>query len=123
MFQTKDDIKLNCIIMEASKRPAENGSNGDSTDAKKAKLDPDCGSLLFCGTTEWQNVRKKFPDFLSLNKIFLQALKPGKLKEDNYHSKNNVHEPMRLAALKNVRIRHVGSGQDGREQQGTDRMS
>ena len=37
---------------------------------------------------------------------------PGKLKEDNYHSKNNVHEPMRLATLKNVRIRHVGSGQD-----------
>ena len=43
--------------MEASKRPAENGSNGDSTDAKKAKLDPDCGALLFCGTTEWQNVK------------------------------------------------------------------
>ena len=58
MFQTKDDINLKSIIMEASKRPAENGSNGDSTDAKKAKLDPDCGALLFCGTTEWQNVRK-----------------------------------------------------------------
>ena len=41
-----------------------------------------------------------------------QALKPGKLKEDNYHSKNNVYEPMRINALKNVRIRHVGSGQD-----------
>ena len=43
--------------MEASKRPAENGSNGDSTDAKKAKLDPTCGAFLFCGTTEWHNVR------------------------------------------------------------------
>ena len=63
MFQTKDNINLNSIIMEASKRPAENGSNGDSTDAKKAKLDPDCGSLLFCGTTEWQNVKKKPSDF------------------------------------------------------------
>ena len=51
--------------MEAAKRPAENGSNGDSTEAKKAKLDPDCGALLFCGTTEWQNVRKYFlfPNF------------------------------------------------------------
>ena len=58
MFQTKDEINLKTIIMEASKRPAENGSNGDSTDAKKAKLDPDCGALLFCGTTEWQNVKK-----------------------------------------------------------------
>ena len=44
-------------MMEASKRPAENGSNGDSTDAKKAKLDPTCGAFLFCGTTEWHNVR------------------------------------------------------------------
>ena len=44
--------------MEASKRPAdENGSNGDSTETKKAKLDPSCGALLFCGTTEWHNVR------------------------------------------------------------------
>ena len=114
MFQTKDNINLNIIIMEASKRPAENGSNGDSTDAKKAKLDPDCGALLFCGTTEWQNVKNlKFLISGIFLKIFVQALKPGKLKEDNYHSKNNVHEPMRLAALKNVRIRHVGSGQDG----------
>ena len=112
MFQTKDEINLKSIIMEASKRPAENGSNGDSTDAKKAKLDPDCGSLLFCGTTEWQNVIKKFLVFGLFHKMCFQALKPGKLKEDNYHSKNNVHEPMRLAALKNVRIRHVGSGQD-----------
>jgi len=82
--------------MEAAKRPAENGANGASENgAKKYKLDPDCGRLLFCGTTEWQN-----------------ALKPGKLKEDSYHSKNNIHEPMFLAALKDVRIRHVGSGQD-----------
>ena len=50
LFQTQ-------VAMEASKRPAENGSNGNSSDAKKAKLDPDCGKLLFCGTTEWHNVR------------------------------------------------------------------
>lgn len=51
---------MNCSrerIMEASKRPAENGSNGDSSDSKKAKLDEECGALLFCGTTEWHNVR------------------------------------------------------------------
>ena len=35
-------------------------------------------------------------------------LKGGKLKEESYHSKHNVHEPMLLAALKDVRIRHVG---------------
>ena len=68
MFQTKDNTKLNSIIMEASKRPAENGSNGDSTDAKKAKLDPDCGALLFCGTTEWQNVKIKNQNFCILLK-------------------------------------------------------
>jgi len=82
--------------MEAAKRPAENEANGDSANGgKKAKLDPECGALLFCGTTEWHN-----------------ALKPGKLKEDSYHSKNNIHEPMRLAALKDLRIRHIGSGSD-----------
>jgi len=82
--------------MEASKRPAENGANGDSENgAKKSKLDPECGRLLFCGTTEWHN-----------------AHKPGKLKEDSYHSKNNIHEPMFLEPLKDVRIRHVGSGRD-----------
>ena len=44
--------------MEAAKRPAENGANGDSENgAKKSKLDPECGRLLFCGTTEWHNVR------------------------------------------------------------------
>jgi alpha-tubulin suppressor-like RCC1 family protein len=41
---------------------------------------------------------------------WVNALKPGKLKEDSYHSKNNIHEPMLLAALKGVRIRHVGRG-------------
>lgn len=112
MFQTKDETPWT-INMEAAKRPADNGSNGDSTDAKKAKLDPDCGALLFSGTTEWHNVRKiKNILFFNFNITFVQALKPGKLKEDSYHSKNNVHEPMRVAALKNVRIRHVGSGQD-----------
>ena len=43
--------------MEAVKRPVENCSNGDSEQRiKKPKLDPDCGRLLFCGTTEWHNV-------------------------------------------------------------------
>jgi len=80
--------------MESIKRPVENGADGDSEHGvKKSKLDPDCGRLLFCGTTEWHN-----------------ALKPGKLKEDSYHSKNNIHEPMFLEPLKDVRIRHVGSG-------------
>ena len=49
--------------MEAAKRPAENGANGDSTEAKKAKLDPDCGALLFSGTTEWHNVRNHLLSF------------------------------------------------------------
>ena len=42
----------------------------------------------------------------------LKALKPGKLKEENYHSKNNVYEPMQVEALKDVRIKMVGSGQE-----------
>ena len=44
--------------------------------------------------------------------LTFQALKPGKLKDDSYHSKNNAYEPVRIDALKNVRIRHLGSGQD-----------
>jgi len=58
-------------------------------------MDPDCGTLVFCGSTEWHC-----------------ANKPGKLKEDYYFSKNNIYEPMLLAALKDVRIRLVGSGCD-----------
>ena len=42
----------------------------------------------------------------------MKALKPGKLKEENYHSKNNVYEPMQVEALKDVRIKMVGSGQE-----------
>ena len=37
-----------------------NGTNGD----KKARLDPACGTLVFCGATDFANM-----------------LKPGKLKE------------------------------------------
>ena len=37
------------------KRPAES-ENGDSNGAKKAKLDPECGRLLFCGSTDWEFV-------------------------------------------------------------------
>ena len=42
----------------------------------------------------------------------MKALKPGKLKEENYQSKNNVYEPMQVEALKDVRIKMVGSGQE-----------
>ena len=48
--------------------------------------------------------------YKSLTFLNMKALKPGKLKEDSYHSKNNIHEPMFLEPLKDVRIRHVGSG-------------
>jgi len=77
------------------KRAAEengHGANGD-TNGKRAKLDPDCGRLLFCGTTEWEKV-----------------LKPGVLKTEHNWSKNNIYEPTILAKLKDVRIRHLGSG-------------
>jgi len=80
------------------KRPAdsENGdSNGAENGAKKAKLDPDCGRLLFCGSTDWE---------------FHQ--KPAKLKEESYYSKNNFYEPHFIKQLKDVRIRHVSSNQD-----------
>ena len=40
--------------------PGTNGTNGD----KKARLDPACGTLVFCGATDFANM-----------------LKPGKLKE------------------------------------------
>ena len=40
--------------MESVKRPVENGASEHGV--KKSKLDPDCGRLLFCGTTEWHNV-------------------------------------------------------------------
>jgi len=75
------------------KRAAEeNEENGDAG-GKRAKLDPDCGTLLFCGATDWEKI-----------------LKPGVMKTDFFYSKNNIYEPMLLAAFKDVRIRHVGSG-------------
>jgi len=78
------------------KRPAEaDNGDADGSAAKKVKKDPDCGVLLFCGSTNWE-----------------AALKPGKLKDEFYYSKQNIYEPMLLAAFKDVRIRHVGSCQD-----------
>ncbi|XP_023340146.1 protein RCC2 homolog isoform X2 [Eurytemora carolleeae] len=78
------------------KRPAEDEENGEGENgAKKAKLDPECGRLLFCGSTNWEYVNK-----------------PCKLKDDFYYSKQNVYEPMFLAAFKDIRIRHLGSSQD-----------
>ena len=64
-----------------------------SSKQKKKALDPECGTLVFCGTTDFANV-----------------LKPAKLAERSFHSKLNVHEPVLMAALQGVRIRHVGSG-------------
>lgn len=78
------------------KRPAETEDNGaPENGAKKAKLDPECGKLLFCGSTNWE-----------------WAMKPCKLKEEFYHSKQNVYEPMFLTPLKDVRVRAVSSSQD-----------
>ena len=64
-----------------------------SSKQKKKAMDPECGTLVFCGTTDFANV-----------------LKPAKLAEQSFHSKLNVHEPVLMAALQGVRIRHVGSG-------------
>jgi len=75
------------------KRAAEGSEENGDVEAKRAKLDPDCGTLLFCGATEWDKI-----------------LKPGIMKNDHFYSKNNVYEPMLLAAFKDIRIRHVGSG-------------
>ena len=42
-------------IME--KRPADSEANGAAENgAKKVKLDPECGRLLFCGSTNWHLV-------------------------------------------------------------------
>lgn len=81
------------------KRPAENEENGAENGAKKAKLDPDCGRLLFCGSTHWDLMDK-----------------PSKMKDDTYYSKHNIYEPQFLAALKDVRIREVSSSQDANHQ-------
>jgi len=80
------------------KRPAEseNEENGSSENgAKKAKLDPECGRLLFCGSTDWELHQK-----------------PAKLKEEAYWSKKNVYEPHFIKSFKDVRVRHVSSNQD-----------
>ena len=81
--------------MEAVKRKVDCEVLDDCgiNSSKKRTMDPECGTLVFCGTTDFANV-----------------LKPTKLAEQSFHSKLNVHEPMLLAALQGVRIRHVGSG-------------
>ena len=81
--------------MEAQKRKVDEQvmDDGRVKNIKKKMLDPSCGTLVFCGTTDFVNV-----------------LKPAKLAEQSFHSKLNVHEPMLLTALHGVRIRHVGSG-------------
>jgi hypothetical protein len=44
------------------KRPAEEDANGDGdgSSAKKAKKDPECGVLLFCGSTNWEAVSSRY---------------------------------------------------------------
>lgn len=82
--------------MEAVKRKVDGEVLDDGLvkiGKKKKAVDPECGTLVFCGTTDFANV-----------------LKPAKLAEQSFHSKLNVHEPVLLAALQGVRIRHVGSG-------------
>jgi hypothetical protein len=51
------------------KRPAE-AENGDAdgSAAKKAKKDPECGVLLFCGSTNWEAV--SISGFFTFHKIF-----------------------------------------------------
>ena len=82
-------------MMEAVKRKVDGEELVDCAVkiSKKKAVDPECGTLVFCGTTDFANV-----------------LKPAKLAEQSFHSKLNVHEPVLLAALQGVRIRHVGSG-------------
>ena len=81
--------------MEAQKRKVDEQvmDDGRVKNIKKKMLDPGCGTLVFCGTTDFVNV-----------------LKPAKLAEQSFQSKLNMNEPVKLAALQGVRIRHVGSG-------------
>ena len=84
------------LKMEVVKRKVDGEVLDDcglKSSKKKKAMDPECGTLVFCGTTDFANV-----------------LKPAKLAERSFHSKLNVHEPVLLAALQGVRIRHVGSG-------------
>ena len=56
------DRGLNCyfyahLLLVVSIPPLKNYSfNSSENGGKKAKLDPECGTLLFCGTTVWHNV-------------------------------------------------------------------
>jgi len=78
------------------KRPAESEENGGGENgAKKAKLDPECGRLLFCGSTNWELMQKV-----------------GKLKEDTYYSKQNIYEPHFISSIKELRVKHVSSSPD-----------
>lgn len=80
----------------ASKRPGEDGENGHdngdgASDAKKAKPEgPPSGTLLFSGATDWEDVGRK-----------TTALP---------RSPNTIWKPVRLAALKDVKVVAVSSG-------------
>ena len=85
-----------CKRMEAVKRKLDGEGLDDCATKsfkKKTVVDPECGTLVFCGTTD-----------------FVYVLKPTKVAERSFHSKLNVHEPALLATMQGVRIRHVGSG-------------
>jgi len=79
------------------KRPVDdNEENGAAENgAKKAKLDPECGRLLFCGSTDWELHQK-----------------PAKHKDEAYYSKQNIYEPHFIKSIKELRIRHISSNQD-----------
>ena len=51
MFQIRQSQSLK---ME-KRKPEDHQSNGDAG-GKRAKMDPDCGTLVFCGSTEWHCV-------------------------------------------------------------------
>ena len=58
------------------KRPAEDVENGDGENgAKKAKLDPEGGRLLFCGSTNWEYVSRFYNIFLAASKNIEMKLK------------------------------------------------
>jgi len=68
----------------AEKRKAENGENGD---AKKGKIDMESGILLFSGATDWKEVGRKSDVLVK--------------------SANTQWSPVRLDALKDVKVRSV----------------
>lgn len=76
-----------CNGANGEKRKAE--ENGDAG-AKKGKIDAEAGILLFSGATDWKEVGRKAQDIVN--------------------SKNTQWSPVRLDALKDIKIRAVNQG-------------